>query len=88
MPSCRRGAKGRQAWAAWPTSPRIEALREAWLDAPDLAAQEAICVEIQKQFWVEVPCIRLGQRLGPNAPNVRVTEVPTGFPPFYGIKVS
>jgi len=26
---------GRQAWAGWPTSPRIEELRTAWFDAPD-----------------------------------------------------
>jgi peptide/nickel transport system substrate-binding protein len=79
---------GRQAWAGWPTSPRIEELRTAWFDASDLAAQKEICVQIQKQFWVDVPYIPLGQTFTLNALNVRVRDVPTGFPLFYGIKVS
>ena len=79
---------GRQAWAGWPTSPRIEELRTAWFDAPDVDAQKAICVEIQKQFWVDLPYIPLGQTFGLNALNVRVSDVPMGFPLFYGIKLS
>jgi hypothetical protein len=45
-------------------------------------------VEIQKQFWVDVPYIALGQRFSLNALNVRVRDVPMGFPLFYGLKVS
>ncbi|HEX3349277.1 MAG TPA: ABC transporter substrate-binding protein, partial [Acetobacteraceae bacterium] len=78
---------GVKAWAGWPTMPRIEELRTAWLDAPDLAAQKAICVEIQKQFWVDVPYIPLGQTTGINGFNVRVTDVPVGAPLFYGLKL-
>jgi len=78
---------GLKAWAGWPTSERIEALREAWFDAPDVAAQQAICVDIQKQFWLDVPYIPLGQRFGPYAFNRRVTDVPRGFPLFYGLKL-
>lgn len=79
---------GLKAWAGWPTNERIEGLRDAWFDAPDLAAQKAICVEIQKQFWVDAPYIPLGQRFGTNAFNVRVSNVPSGFPLFYGIKLA
>jgi peptide/nickel transport system substrate-binding protein len=79
---------GRQAWAGWPTSPRIEELRTAWFDAPDVEAQKKICVDIQKQFWVDVPYIPLGQTFSLNALNVRVSDVPMGFPLFYGIKLS
>ena len=38
---------GRNGWFGWPTSPRIEALRDAWFDAPDLAAQRQICEQIR-----------------------------------------
>jgi peptide/nickel transport system substrate-binding protein len=79
---------GVKAWAGWPTSPRIESLRDAWFDAPDVPAQQAICVEIQKQFWQDVPYIPLGQRFGPYAFNTRVTDVPRGFPLFYGLKIA
>ncbi len=79
---------GVKAWAGWPTMPRMEALRDAWFDAPDVAAQQAICAEMQKQFWVDVPYVPLGQRFQPVAVNKRVRDVPKGFPVFYGLKVS
>ena len=79
---------GLKAWAGWPTNPDLEDLRDAWFDAPDLAAQKAICVEIQTHFWQDVPYIPLGQRFGPNAFNKRVSDVPVGTPLFYGIKLT
>ena len=38
---------GKGAWFGWPNDPKIEALREAWFNAPDLAAQKKIGAEIQ-----------------------------------------
>jgi hypothetical protein len=29
----------------------MEALREAWFDAPDLEVQQKICREMQEEFW-------------------------------------
>ena len=81
-------ANGRQAWAGWPTSPTLEQLRAEWFDTTDVAEQQAICVKIQRQFWQDVPYIPLGQRFGPMAVNRRVTDLPKGFPLFYGLKVS
>ena len=78
---------GTKAWAGWPTSSKLEALREAWFDAPDVPAQQAVCIEIQRQFWQDVPYIPLGQRFVPIVVNRRVTDVPRGFPLFYGLKV-
>jgi peptide/nickel transport system substrate-binding protein len=54
-------ANGRQGWFGWPTSAPLEALREEWLDAPDIAAQQAIARRIQAQFWQDLPWIPLGQ---------------------------
>jgi peptide/nickel transport system substrate-binding protein len=81
-------ANGVKAWAGWPTSPQLESLRAAWFDTSDVPAQQAICVDIQKQFWQDVPYIPLGQRFGPTAFNRRVTDVVRGFPLFYGLQVS
>lgn len=46
------GTNGRPGW---PTSPRLEDLREAWLDASDLAAQQRIATEIQAQVFTDLP---------------------------------
>jgi peptide/nickel transport system substrate-binding protein len=43
----------------WPTSPRIEELRDAWLDASDLATRKRIATEIQLQAFQDVPYIPL-----------------------------
>jgi len=40
-------ASGLDSWFGWPTDPKMEALREAWFDAPDLAAQQHICRQMQ-----------------------------------------
>ncbi len=42
---------GKGAWFGWPDDPKIEALREAWFNAPDLAAQKKIGAEIQAQAF-------------------------------------
>jgi peptide/nickel transport system substrate-binding protein len=78
---------GLKAWPGWPTSPALESLRNAWFDTADLAAQQAICAQIQQQVWQDVPYIPLGQSFGPYAFNRRVTDVVKGFPLFYGLKI-
>jgi peptide/nickel transport system substrate-binding protein len=44
----------------WPSSPKIEALRDQWLDAPDVTAQRKIAAEIQAQAFIDVPYFPLG----------------------------
>ena len=70
---------GQDAWFGWPTSPRLEALREAWFDAPDLAAQKQIGVAIQEQFFRDVPYIPLGQYLAGTAYRRGLTDVRRGI---------
>src|SRR5260370_17495459 len=43
-------ASGADAWFGWPSDPKMEALREAWFDAPDLEVHQKICREIHEQF--------------------------------------
>jgi peptide/nickel transport system substrate-binding protein len=54
-------ADGLSAWDGWPTSPRIEALRAAWLDAGNIDEQRQICIELQMQLWQDVPYIPMGE---------------------------
>ncbi len=78
---------GRRAWPGWPTSPPMEALRAAWLEQDDLAAQQAIARDIQARFWQDVPYIPLGETYTAYAHTTRLRGVPYGFPQFYGVKL-
>ena len=53
-------ASGADAWFGWPTDPKMEALREAWFDAPDVEAQQKICRDMQEQFWQNPSYVPLG----------------------------
>ncbi len=60
-------ANGRDAWFGWPTSARLEQLREAWFDAPDLVGQQRVAVTMQQQFFQDLPYIPLGQYISSTA---------------------
>jgi peptide/nickel transport system substrate-binding protein len=77
---------GASAWFGWPTAPKIEALRDSWFDATDLAAQQAICVEIQKQALIDVPYVPLGQYFQLEAYRKNLSGVLTGLPMFWNVK--
>ena len=77
---------GEKAWFGWTNSPRIEELRAAWLDAPDLAAQKQIAVDIQRQCWIDVPHLPIGIWYQPMAWQSSVDGIPDGFPLFWGAR--
>ena len=52
---------GADAWFGWPTSAALEALRDAWLEAPDAEAQRRVGRDVQARFFEEVPFYPLGQ---------------------------
>ena len=56
---------GKQGMMGWPSSPKLEALRTQWIAAPDLAAQQKIAVEMQRQALIDVPYVPLGQTFSP-----------------------
>ncbi len=72
-------ANGADAWFGWPTSERLEALRNDWLDAPDLNAQKAIARDIQIQFFQDVPYYPLGQYFTATAYRKDLTGVMRGM---------
>ncbi len=77
---------GETGWFGWANSPRIEALKTAWLDAVDLPAQQAIARDIQLQWWIDVPHIPIGQWFQPTAWQGSVAGMQEGFPVFWGVR--
>ena len=80
-------ADGLAAFDGWPTSPRIEALRAAWLDAGNLDEQRRICTELQMQLWQDVPYIPMGEYWQSTAYRKDLVDVLPGcFAVFWGIR--
>ena len=79
-------SNGDKAWYGWPTSPPIESMRDAWFAAPDMASQQKICQDIQRQVMQDVPYIPLGQYLQPTAYRTNLTDVLAGFAIFWNVK--
>lgn len=74
------------SWPGWCVSPQIESLRDAWFDAPDEAAQHAICEKIQLQAMKDVPYVPLGQYAQPTAYRTDITGVLSGFATFWNVR--
>lgn len=77
---------GTKAWFGWPTSAKMEQLRNAWFDAPNLAAQQKLCAEMQALFWQWAPYVPLGMYDQPTAFHNDLKDIRMGFPQFYGVR--
>jgi len=77
---------GRDAWYGWPTAPRLEALRDQWLHATDLPTQKALAADIQRQAFVDAPCMPLGLYYQPVAYRADLTGMMKGLVLFTGVK--
>jgi peptide/nickel transport system substrate-binding protein len=56
-------------------NPKMEALKEAWFDAPDLAAQRKVTDEMQRLAFEEPPFIPVGQYFVPQAHRDTITDI-------------
>jgi peptide/nickel transport system substrate-binding protein len=74
------------SWPGWCISPRTEDLRNAWFEAPDLAAQQTICADIQRQCMVDVPYYPLGQYRQYTAYRSNLTGILNGFATFWNVR--
>jgi peptide/nickel transport system substrate-binding protein len=77
---------GQNAWFGWPTIPRLEELRQAWFDAPDLAGQQAVARQIQEVAFQEAPYLPLGQYFQATAYRRGLTGVLKGLPLFWNVQ--
>jgi peptide/nickel transport system substrate-binding protein len=77
---------GKAAYDGWPTSPRIEELRRAWLDARDADEERRIAAELQMQVWQDVPFVPVGEYWQATAYRKGLTGITSGcFATFYGV---
>ncbi len=79
---------GEQGLSGWPSSPKIEALRNQWLDAPDMATQKTICAEIQAEAFIDVPYWPLGTTYHLTAYRSDLTGTLDGQPLFWNVRRS
>jgi peptide/nickel transport system substrate-binding protein len=79
-------ATGREAEVGWPSSEGLEALRRAWLVAPDPAQRRLIAADAQAQALEDLPYIPLGQWMRPTAHAAGLTGMLEGFPLFWNVQ--
>ena len=78
---------GKKAWFGWPTDEKLESLRDAWFDAPDLKSQKAIAEQIQRQGLETLPYIPLGQFFQPTAFRSDIKDIVKAmYPLFWGVR--
>ncbi len=77
---------GGQAWFGWPTDATMEALRDQWFEAADLAGQQRIASEIQAQAFANVPYWPLGSFYNLSAYRGDITGIVHGFPIFWNLQ--
>jgi len=77
---------GERGFFGWADIPRIEELREAWLDAPDLEAQHQVARELQAVAMREVPFLPLGQYFYKTAYRRTLSDVPDGLFVFWNLR--
>jgi peptide/nickel transport system substrate-binding protein len=77
---------GTNSWNGWPTSAKIERLRQDWLEAADVGGRKKIATELQLQAFQDVPYIPLGAYLQPSAFRSNLDGALTGIPLFTNIR--
>jgi peptide/nickel transport system substrate-binding protein len=78
---------GKDGWFGWPTDPQMEALREKWFEAPDLAAGQKVCEEMQQLAFKNVPFYPCGDWTTPTAYRKTIKDiVRSGLYVFWGVK--
>jgi peptide/nickel transport system substrate-binding protein len=86
-PASQLGLRGNgdQAWFGWPKAPKLEALRTEWFAATDLAAQQRICAEMQRQFFLDPTYVPLGGVFTSTAYR-GLQGIRAGFAQFYDVQ--
>jgi len=77
---------GNDAWFGWPTVPKLEDLRNAWMNTADLATQQNIAREMQVIAMDELPCIPLGTINRMTALTRKLRDRVVGFPIFWNLR--
>ncbi len=87
-PAISQGLRGNgaQGWFGWPDAPKLEELRDEWFNAPDPAAQAKIGEAMQRQAFIDVPFLPLGQYFQPTVQQRSLTGTLRGLPVFWNVQ--
>jgi peptide/nickel transport system substrate-binding protein len=78
---------GKKAWFGWPTDEKLESLRDAWFDAPDLKSQKALAEQVQLRALEVLPYLPLGQIFQPTAFRSDIKDIVKAmYPLFWGVR--
>ncbi len=77
---------GKDAWFGWPENPKLEAIRDQWLHATDPAMLKSLAADMQRQAFVDAPCMPLGLYYQPAAYRADLTGMMKGLILFTGVK--
>jgi peptide/nickel transport system substrate-binding protein len=87
-PAANTNLRGEGKVAGWYTSEKMGALREQWLAASTLAAQQQICRDIQALAFEEIPYYPIGQYKQPTAYRKAITGILDGTAVFWSVRPS
>jgi peptide/nickel transport system substrate-binding protein len=80
-------AQGANGWFGWYDNPKIEALTDEWLAAPDLEARKRAAAAIQAENFARAPTVSLGQFQIPTAYRKSLTgKMACSSPLFWGVR--
>ena len=79
-------ANGSKAWFGWPDLPQLQALHDAWLEAPDLPVQQRIAAEIQREALAQVPFLPTGQYFNNSAHRRNIEGIVKGQFVFWNVR--
>ncbi len=79
-------ANGAGAWFGWPDIPELEALRDQWFDAPDLAVRQDLARQMQVLAMRELPYIPVGAYRSQTAIRRELQGRVQGMALFWGIR--
>jgi peptide/nickel transport system substrate-binding protein len=85
-PATNRNLRGNAQTVGWPNSPKIEALRDRWLDTSDVATQRNIAAEVQAQAFIDVPYYPLGTWYPTTAFRSALTGILDGQAIFWNVR--
>jgi peptide/nickel transport system substrate-binding protein len=81
-------SNGAKAWFGWPDLPSVQALIDAWLEAPDLAGQQRIAAGLQREAMIQVPYFPTGQYFARTACRRDITGILQGQFVFWNVRRS
>jgi peptide/nickel transport system substrate-binding protein len=77
---------GKQGRMGWSSAPKVEALRQEWIDSQSPQDQKKIAIQIQTRALEDLPYVPLGQYFLPTAFRKNIAGVLDGFVLFWNVR--